>query len=351
MNTLANCKASSRIRRVAGSCNGSQDFLDLLNDGVRMLMTRGNFFGTVKKCCACIRCNEIVWPRQVATPLAINRCNRTVPLQNHWAEFDALTRNDLLGYWGGGWEWNFGMGGCGQHPGLQGNTVPVFNPISGADGMAGVYIRFYPTQQADIGKTITVFGIDSNGEELRSVRSDGTVQDGIVTTLTLPFATMPASDRNVNTMRHITRIVKDVTDGPVYCFQYRASDNVMLDLARYESGEVLPDYQTTQLPGHHFEAAAGCTPMITALVKLQHIPAVNDDDLVAIENVDAIALAMQSIKLADSFDFQQKSAMEIAAVKELNAELRTRFPIDQTPQTFSAFGTALPSRAGIGRWT
>jgi hypothetical protein len=351
MNTLGNCKASSRIRRIAGSCSGSVDFTDLLNDAVRMLVTRGDFYGTVRKVCACIRCGDIVWPRQVGTVLAINSCNRTVPLANHWAEFENINGQDLIGYWGGGWEWNFGMSGGGRHTGLQGNTVPVFSPISGADGVNGVYLRFYPTQQSDADKLITIFGIDSNGEELRSTRSDGSIQDGIVTLLALPFVTMNGSDRNVPSMRHITRVIKDVTDGPVYAYQYRAADNVMLDLARWESSETLPDYATTRLSGHHVAACSGCTPMISALVKLKHIDAINDDDLIIIENLDAIAMMMQAIKLGDTYDPAQKRAMEAEAVRELNLELRTRLPLDQIPVTMAPFGTALPRHAGIGRFS
>lgn len=343
MNTLANCKASSRIRRIAGSCNGSQDYLDLVNDAVRMLVTRGDFYGTVRKVCACIRCGDIVWPRQVGTVLAINSCNRTVPPANHWAEFEDLTRHDLTHYWG--------LGNCGQISGVQGNTVPVFNPISGSDGVAGVYIRFYPTQQSDVGKTITIFGIDSNGEELRSTRPDGSIQDGIVTMLALPFVTMNGSDRNVPSMRHITRVIKDVMDGPVYCFQYRAADNVMLDLARWESSETLPDYATTRLSGQHVGACAGCAPMISALVKLKHIDAIVDDDLIIVENLDAIAMMMQAIKLGDSYDPAQKRAMELEAVREMNLELRTRLPLDQINITLAPFGTALPRHAGIGRFS
>lgn len=318
-----------------------------------MLSNRGDWYATIRKCCACVNCGEVVWPRQVQTVLAINRCNRNVPLLNHWAEFEPLNAGDLLGYWGGGWEWNFGphpLVGHGHRPGLQGNTVPVFNPISPADAVNGVYIRFYPTQQSDIGKTITVFGIDSNGEELRSTRADGTIQDGILTLLNLPFVTMNGSDRNVPTMRHITRIVKDPTDGPVYGYQYRAADNVMLDLARYESSETNPDYQTTRLTGHHFGSCSGCPPMITALVKVKHIDAVNDDDLLVIDNLDAIALGIQALKLGDAYDPQQKAAMEAAAVKELNLQLRTQLPLSQIPIDFSSEGTALPRYAGIGRF-
>lgn len=343
MNTLATCQASSRIQRISGLCPTSAEFIGLLNDAVSMLVNRGDFYGTVKKIRACIYGGCITWPRQVAVPLAINRCSRTTPLHNHWYEFDRLAGTDLLHYWH--------LGNCGQIHGLQGNNSPVFNPISGADGVTGVYLRFYPTQQSDVGKMITVFGIDSNGEELRSVYNDGTVQDGIAFPLGLPFATMPASDRNVSTMRHVTRIIKDVTDGPVYGYQYRASDDRLLELGRYEASETLPDYQTTTLGGGWCSTCSGQPQMISALVKVKHIDVVNPNDLVVIEDMEAIALAMQSLKLSDSYDMQQKKAAEAEAVRALNLELRKQLPLDQIPIELSPFGTALPSRAGIGRFT
>jgi hypothetical protein len=308
-----------------------------------MLCNRGDFYGTVKKIRVCVYGNCITWARQVSTILAINQCNGNVPLSNHWYDFDTLTRHDLLGYWG--------MGCCGQIHGIQGDTSPVFNPISTADGTAGVYLRFYPTQPTDMGKMVTVFGVDSNGEELRSLHLDGTIQDGIETPLAIPFATMPASDRSVNTMRHVTRIIKDETDGPLYCYQYNPVTNLMLDLARYESSETNPEYQTTRLTGNWCVSAQAIPRTISALVKLAHIDAVNDNDTIIIDNLDAIAMMMQALKLGDAYDSDQKRKMEGEAVRELNLELRRRLPLDQIPVTLSPFGTATPSRHSIGRFT
>jgi hypothetical protein len=341
MNTFQQCKNSSRIQRISGLCSTSDEFRGLFNDAVNLLVNRGDFYGTVRKIRACVYGNLIVWPRQVATVLAINRCNSTVPLHNHWFEFNRVDRSDILGYWGAGY--------CGQINGVQGDTSPVFNPINCADGVAGVYLRFYPTQPSDIGRIITVFGIDSNGEELRSTHADGIVQDGIEVTLALPFATMPASDRNVNTMRHVTRLVKDITDGPVYAYQYRASDDTLLNLGRYEASETLPDYQTTRLGGSWPCVCPGVPQTISALVKVQHIDVVNPNDLVVIENMEAIALAMQAIKNSDAYDMRQKREAEAEAIHALNLELRTRLPLDEIPIKLSAFGTALPSRHMIGR--
>jgi hypothetical protein len=125
----------------------------------------------------------------------------------------------------------------------------------------------------------------------------------------------------------------------------------MLDLARYESSETNPEYQTTRLTGNWCVSAQAIPRTISALVKLQHIDAVNDNDLVIIDNLDAIALAMQSLKFSDAYSSQDSIAMQALAVKELNLELRRRLPLDQIPITLSAFGTAAPSRHSIGRFS
>jgi hypothetical protein len=343
MLTLLQLKNSSRIQRISGLCANSDEFISLANDAVRMLMNRGDWVSTVQKVTACIYSGCITWPRGVSTPLAINMCGNTIPLSNHWYEFSEMTQHDWFDY--------LSCGSCGRMRGIQGDNSPVFNPISAADGTNGVYLRFYPTQPTDMGKMVTVFGVDSNGEELRSLHLDGTVQDGIETPLTLPFSTMPASDRNVNTMRHVTKIIKDETDGPLYCYQYRATDNVMLDLARYESSETNPSYTTTRLSGFGFNVLGTSPIKITALVKLDFIEAVNDNDTVQIDNLDAIALMMQGLKFGDAYSAQESVAMQALAVKELNLALRRKYPTEQIPISLSAFGTATPSRHSIGRFT
>src|SRR5262249_10176007 len=114
-------------------------------------------------------------------------------------------------------------------------TTPVFNPIGCA---AGVYIRAYPERQADVGKTITIYGVDSNGQELFT-KQNGDWLPGVVLTLAIPFVSTPF------TLRTITRVQKDVTKGKVRLFQYDATNNVLLDCAVYSPDETTPAYQHT----------------------------------------------------------------------------------------------------------
>jgi hypothetical protein len=84
-------------------------------------------------------------------------------------------------------------------------------------------------------------------------------------------------------------------------------------------------------------------------MKLAFIPVQNDDDQVLIDNVDALAMAFQSIKLGDSYDGGSRNGMMAQAVRELNLDLRDKFPIDQTPVRFRPFGTADLRRDAIGQ--
>jgi hypothetical protein len=81
---------------------------------------------------------------------------------------------------------------------------------------------------------------------------------------------------------------------------------------------------------------------------LEFVKATRPDDLILIDNLDALALGMQSAKLADAYDSQGAETMMARAVHELNLDLRNKLPIDQIPVRFSPQGTAHLRRQKIG---
>src|SRR5262249_46944155 len=150
------------------------------------------------------------------------------------------------------------------------------------------YLQFYITEPTDVGKTITVFG-KTGGIEIFTTRSDGTIQPGLVLTLAIPFVQTTILIDNVD------RIIKDVTDGPVYGYQWDGAN--LFPLATYAPSETLPEYRTSRIQ------TSGCTnncnvwpSQISAFVKIEFIPVVHDDDEVQIDCIEALALAIQSIK-------------------------------------------------------
>jgi hypothetical protein len=217
-------------------------------------------------------------------------------------------------------------------------TSPVFKQISCGQNR---YIRFSIVQPTDVGKTITLFGIDGNGVEIISTRSDGTIQPGLVLTLAIPFV------QTAILIRRVDRVIKDETDGPVYGYQVDVT-GALDNLATYAPSETLPDYRTSRLVRSTCHDC-GCWPsQIAAFVKLAFVPAKRPDDLILIDNLDALALAMQSAKLSDAYDSAGAEGMMARAVHELNLDLRDKLPIDQTPVRFEPYGTAWLERINIG---
>lgn len=329
--TLSQAKASSLVD-IAGACTTSSQFLTLLNDGTRILMTRGHWFGTVQKLRGCVYNNCITWGPRVGAVLAMNACSQHIPVWNNWAEFVPMDGHDYAC-----------ACRCRYAKGLiNDGTTPVFNQIECAEGR---YIRVYPTQPTDVGRTVTLYGVDTNGQTIRSERDDGTFQDGIVLLIATPYASTQIQ------FRRVTKVLKEVTDGPIRLYQYDSTTGLLQDMAYYEAWETAPNYRHTFLNANRRGICYGCNDglkQITALVKLEFVPVVNDDDTVLIENLDALKLAMQAVKMADSYTFEEREKAILLAVREMNLDLANRFPLDQIPASVNPFGTARLSRAGIG---
>lgn len=340
MLTFGDCKNSRSMISAAGVCATGAAFRDYVNDSTRMLMKRGNFWGTVQPLDVCVINQCITWNRYVGTILATNVCGHNVRPQNNWSQFVPIGPFGIKGM-------GFGVsrGHCSGDAILaDSGTSPVFRNVPCGKSF---YIRAYPSVRADVGKKITIFGIDSNGQTIRTRDANNNWVEGVTITLALEFAstTMLVSE--------ITRVVKDETQGVVRLFQYDPTNNVLLDCASYDPTETSPDYRTSRLSGTVGRGCCQCSGVkaISALVKLEFIPVKVDNDLVIIANEDALATAIQSIKAGESGNAKKKAAFEMDAIHDLNLQLRDKFPLDQTPISINPFGTAIPARrAMIGRY-
>lgn len=332
MLTLGAARQARRLKNISSVCTTSDDFAQILNDATEALMTRGSWWNTLRIMNGCIYNRCITWPRGVGTVLAMNRCGRSVPPKNGWYDFNPVLAEHVHHFN------RFGGFPCANDVALvDRGTSPVFNQIPCGTPK---FIRLYITQPSDVGKTVTIFG-KVGGIELLTTRSDGTIQPGLVVSLAIPYV------QTVVGFDVIERVIKDVTDGPVYSYQ---TDGVNLDrLATWGPTETLPDYRTSRIE------VSGCgtncanwPSQISAFVKLQFIPVLHDDDEVQIENLEALALAIQSIKLSDSFDSGAAETMMQRSIHILNLELRTRLTIDQIPVRFRPFGTSELRKQKIG---
>lgn len=336
--TLGKAKTSS-ILNIAGVCANDDQFTGQLNEAVESLVDAGEFWNTVVKARVCIRRNCITWPRWVGTVLAANLCNHNRPLANRWYDFLPISRSDCM--CSGRWPSSVAF--------VDDGMTPVFDNVP--CGTAN-YIRVYPRFQADIGKTITFYGIDANGQELMT-RDDSTGEwsQGETLVLASPYT------QSEKTFREVTRVTKEVTTGPVDVYQYDSTNQVLLDMAHYEASETDPMYRHTTIRGGVLGAGAGCActnsdgtsvRKVEALIKLQFIPVVVDSDTVQIDCIPALKLAIQGIRLAEAGDYDNATKTKLLAIKALNTQLRNKMPIDQIPIEVSSCGTALPALHGIG---
>ena len=327
--TLAEAK-DSRLNRISGVCATSTEFLEFLNDATRQLMRRGNWWGTVIKMRVCVYSDCFSLPAYVGTVLAVNVNNSVVPVSNHWFEFMSVDKSD----WCCNRIWNSNVAAE-----IDGNT-PVFQNAPCAEPQQ---IRAYPQRQADLGKVITVFGIDQYGNPVRTTHADGTFAEGEEMVLVLPYVAASTW------FRTITRVIKPITDGPVDMFMYNPVGDTLLEMAHYQPGDTNPWYRHMRI--HRYGVASNtccCPTSVTILAKLAFVPVRTDNDLVLIDNLDALAMAMQAIKQSDAYDHKQSEMAMMRAVHELNLDLRDKFPNDSVPVNVSPYGTASLSRQGIG---
>lgn len=334
----------SAVMNIAGVSPGGTQFRQMTNASVERLMRRGDWNGSVVPIFVCVSRGCIVWPRYVKWPRYINVCNRSfVPIKNMWWDFIPNHRS-------GGWtdsDWSTwiasGWGGPRVEVAVQPKT-PLFQDILGE----GRTVRAYPSTPLDNNQTVTIYGVDNNGQPLTTTGA-GAWTPGLKVQLKLPYAEF-SNQGSAVLVRRIDRVIKDETQGPVRLYAWNAASSVLEDLAYYEGSETNPDYLKTQIRS----PACGCSNSdgsaqtfgVVALVKLQHVPVKNDDDLVIIDNVEAMKNMFMAIRSEEAVDFENSQAYEQRALRALNLDLADRDQNTQIPVNMGATGRR---NRGIGR--
>jgi len=332
--TVAAVKASS-IKNISGVCVSKPEFLTQLNECVSRLMSYGNFYATVIKGRVCVYLGCIAWPRWVGTILATNIRGNNRQIHNKWYDFMPLSASDCVQ--NRCWNSNVTV--------VDDGITPVFQNIP-----CGVpsYIQAYARVRADLGKTVTIYGIDEYGQELmtRDAQS-GEWSIGEVLTLQAPFI------QSGKRLRELTRVSKEVTIGPVDLYGFDIDLNILREMGHYEPTETEPRYRHTTVKGRmgtNCCSTDGTTqPQIEFLAKLQFIPVTTDTDIVQIDNIEALKLMIQAGRLEEAGDDESAARKQALAIKELNRQLADKFPINQIPILIRPEGTAEPRFAGIGQ--
>lgn len=335
MLTFGQCKASS-VANVAGVNVQDPQFALYVNDAVRQLLDLAGDSGwweQVQPMQGYAAGGAITWPFRIDAVLALNVDNRAVRVASPWysfmpslGNFAGLWRDrDFCGRWG--------LGGLRNSVCEFSGTQPMF---AGPTPANPFQIQVTADNPADYGAMVTIYGLDSNGQEVFSSQYDGTAgtnvsQRGVQLKLAAAATFTPQA------FSMVTEVTKSTTVGDVRAWQYSTGATGNL-LAIWRGPETSPQYLFSRL--------AGVDPVhayrVNALVKLGFMPVTYDADVLSLGNVDAIKSMVQAIRLREAGDDEGADKFEQTAIRRLNMEVATRFPLDQMPVANETFGEQWP---------
>lgn len=317
MRNLTLGQARSTIARVANVCTDSDQVVTLINEAQERLLNRGSYpVGSLVRYRFCAGTSDcIVWPRQVRTIESWAVCQSPAPVQSMWYEFT-------------GYPVGPGLQDSDSSPGTRlidrGTVVSFDNVISSSTSLRRIAV--VATSSADVGKTVTLRYVDSNGNKKYS-DIGGVVQEGEELTLVSPGGVFPSGTAITSSYVStggLYQVVKETTEYPVLLYEC-STTAFTRQIAKYEPSETNPIYRQSFVPGFtDMQACQGaedsdCTfnKQITALVKLQHVPVVVDNDTLVIGNLAALKLMVMAIlreeenRGDESIMWEKKAEMEI----------------------------------------
>ena len=319
MRTLTLGQAKATIARVSNLCDTSARVVELLNEAQERLLNRTDYpVGSLVRyrfCAGSSGC--ITWPRQVRTIQAWANCSTPGMVKSNWFEF--------IGYPVG-----IGLQDGDTNPGnmlIDRGMACAFDDVI-ATTAAPRKICAIATNAADVGKYITLRYINSTGQRVYT-SIDGVVQEGERLTLVAPGGVFPAGVAQTTydlAPGGLYHVVKATTLYPVALYEC-SSTALTRQLAFYEPSETVPIYRRSLIPGLEDmtacdDATSDCTQnkSITALVKLQHVPVVVDNDPLVIGNLAALKLMVMAIVREEQNRHDEAAVLEGKAARELDGE-------------------------------
>jgi hypothetical protein len=278
-------------------------------------------------------------PREVARLELATVCDQPITVNNQFAEYLQFGNGRLRNGRSQNCRWPITSA-------FSRNNVPTFVDVTNPPQN----IHVYATDPADMDGThrVLIQGLDNNNNTIYS--QDGLVRvTGQYVTLASPFSvlTMPVN--------RITGIQKDITNGPVQFFQVDPSTGASILIHTMEPGETVASYRRYYFDSLPRNCCNGNGPAntvtVTAIAKLELIPAVVDTDYLLLTSSEAIIEECASVRYGqvDNPTSQQMSlAKHTQAVRFLVGELSHTQGIDLASISFKPFGSADLRRQNIG---
>lgn len=175
----------------------------------------------------------------------------------------------------------------------------------------------FSTAEADRGKELVLHGVNDKNEALgsplpgeRLVISawDGGVEGAIL----MDLASQPRENFTLSgPVRDIHRVQKPETDGFVSLYSYDEVTHQMYFLSKYHPQETNPRYRRYRITTPDYCDGQS----IYALCELGYIPLEHPDDVLIVQNMDALKMMVMAIEFENERDFQQGKAYEADAYR------------------------------------
>lgn len=334
----------SRLPRVVGLCAGNvPEIANAVNTAQRRLLFcreagDDGWYGTFAEILFSVSRAQpyITLPRDIARIESADVCNSPVAVNNQLFEYLQFGNGRLP---------KCRNSTCGIAGAYTRNNAVTFVDMTGPPQ----YLSVFPSNDQDLNKRVFFSGLDQNNNPVSTQDVLNRVQGEFVT-LTGPFTT------TTNLWNRITGIQKDATAGQVRIYQTDPDTGEQVLLLTMEPSETVASYRRyyfNDLPANCCPDPANVNALIpvTAIAKLDLIPAQVDTDWLLIQNLEAIINECQSVRLSEvDNEVSQKLSVKfhLDAVRSLNGELTHYLGAQQPAIEIAPFGSARLERVNIG---
>jgi len=312
-----------------GACPNNQLVTDRINEAVRRLISEGraDWVGTQRRVRICTKNQCVTLPREFESARIANVDRGSV---------DLFPRNYQYLEWGPGEE------GRGEHYGIDlvddGDGWPVFFDIPASESDYFLYAA--STHMNDRTKKILFTGRKRNnedilqdsgvpGHELEIALWDNGVE-GSLSVYPTPLSGVPFSQ--------ITSVkLPDGRKGYVSLYAVEPVSHAMYFLGKYHPDETMPSYRRYKLLG----SDCHCVHSVDMLCKVRYIPASRDDDVLLIQNLDALKSMVMAIREENAGNIQAALMLEEKANAQLARQVannRSGDPILRVQDSFAISG-------------
>lgn len=322
-------EAKEEIARIpeVNMCSADERMVPLINRAIERIVEESRGSILHQKIRMCVYDNMITTPPGVASMTDFAICDTAVPMRSEWYEM-LPDKGDVY---------------IGQNSG----TISVHDrgeACTFSDIIGSKKLKIYLSIEEDAGVYCYALGHDEHQRPLRTTHglSGGVYKDGEKVHIggTGPFLT-------TNLFTSLTHFQKPRTRGRVLIYEYDTSTTAERPIATYEHFETLPSYRRYLVRG--IPTCSGCSPLtVTAMAKLEYIPASDDNDLLIVPSMEAIRMMCKAIIKLDNSDERAGLALSSESMRRLGMHRDHVSPIERTAVVVRSVPRSATRRKRVG---